>query len=257
MKKRHLFLIYLAFIIILPSLMVPVRATSSPCGWTSLPFTDPLDDVFLYDNESPWMSTQGDYKNPIDIGQVYFSGVDLIINFPQFDSAQDLSFQFNSAIYRVLIDTDADDFADYNLTLNYYNLTGSFDAYLIRESDSFLWNLTSEIWTSPAGSWPKYLLSITISFPGYIELNFQNLSGAIPAVESARFAIIVEYIDEVPAIYVDYAPYDPSPNTILIIVLVIVGLIGIVALTYVIIRKKERGHWITKDGRRIFIKDKK
>ncbi len=192
MKKRLIFLgIYSALVVSL-LFMVPVTAQySSPVGWSTLPFSDPVDDVYQYTGDSPCDNGEkGDFHGEIDIKTVFTSGPDLIIEFQSTPPTSDNNYQCT-----IYIDTNNGGEAEYYIAAG----VGSGNLFLVRVSDHLYWN----------GSGWGSMSYLPTSVSGN-NLSIQDMDEPIPTFASERYGIVWGYIGADPTLYADYAPNDPS-----------------------------------------------
>jgi hypothetical protein len=191
MKKKGIFLTLLSVFLLSMCLTLPVMAYVSPCGWSALPMTDNADDVYQYNNgDSPWDGTQGAFHPEIDIRRVFLLGGDLYI---EFDAPPQIGANYQYTIY---IDVDDDAESEYVLISSVI----SYNIFLLRESDGLYWNGTG---------WSDGKL-IMQSISGN-NLTFQDMDEPLPTYySSAKYAVALGYIGELPTVYSDYAPLDPS-----------------------------------------------
>jgi hypothetical protein len=193
MNKKVLFL---GILFLSLYLSIPVLALPSNCGWSTLPMTDPADDVIRYNVsvEDPWEGVKVDSHPEVDILRVSFVGVNLSIEFGTIPS---LATYHGYSIY---IDTDNDEESEYIIATFIYG-----ELYLKRESDEYYWN-TTNAWSGWTG-YPtrKNVASVSGSNLTIIDL---NLAG-IPNYKTAKYAITASNSTLNPIIYKDFAPLDP------------------------------------------------
>jgi hypothetical protein len=192
MKKKSIYFGLLSTLVLALSFMLPIVAADSPCqcGWSTMPFTDTVNDVYQYNfGDSPWQGVKVATHDDIDIQVVDFSGNNLIIEFcatPGITTQQ----------YSIYFDTNSDGTADYALSCT----TGAF--YAVRISDYTYWNGTGwDLWAHKA--------AISHSISGN-NLTIQNVNVPISGFTSAKVAVAVGDTVDYPVLYSDYAPLDPS-----------------------------------------------
>jgi len=211
-KKQVLFGFFL-FLACITLTLAPIFATESPCGWATLPITDPEDDVFMYTmGDYPWEGVKGAYHPELDIVSISISGVDIVTTFA---ANPIIGGNYQYSFY---IDLDANDVADYVTSTG--SATGTL--YLKRVQDGFYWNGSG--WDIIQNKAP-----LTVSTNGN-DLSWQDLDEPIPAFASARFALGAGYIGEYPTVYTDFTPQDPINTTIIPGFLFITMLFGLLAL---------------------------
>jgi hypothetical protein len=190
MKKTILFLTLLGTLVFSLFLTVPVLATPSPCGWSALPMTDAADDVFKYvppfNPDTPLKGTYGAFHPEIDIRRVFALGPDLYI---EFDSTPQIGANYT---YTIFIDTNNDENSEYRLLSNY----GDHHLNLMRESDGSFWNGTG---------WSGANQMTMESISGY-NLTFQDMDEYLPTFNTAKYAVEVYYLGDMPYLYADSAP---------------------------------------------------
>jgi hypothetical protein len=173
---------------------IPVCALASPCGWSTIPMSDPADDVWqTSDPNAPWTGNQSDFHDEIDLIDVNL-GAGLQLEF-QYDLVVD-----GDHVYSIYIDLTGDGSADYFIT----SIGGAF--YITRQNDSYYWNGTS---------WGAAMTEDTTVISLHQYLQFPSLPVAIPDLPIARFAVTATYVGDMPTTYYqEYWPNDPSSSGI-------------------------------------------
>jgi hypothetical protein len=191
MKKRMIFLTIYSAMFVSLLFVVPVAAQiPSPVGWSSLPFTDPLNDVYEYTGDTPCNGQKGSYTTEIDLKRVSAVGSDLLIEFQCCPIVGSNLYQCT-----IYIDTDDDGDTDYFIGMNSTN----GQLYLRRTNDSLFWNGTG--WGLESAL-PYTLIGDN--------LTIQNLDQPLSTFASERYAVVWAYIGDAPTFYADYAPNDPD-----------------------------------------------
>lgn len=209
-KKKYLLLSTFSGLIIALCIFTPVMATSSPCGWASLPFTDPEDDVRKYIADNPRVESIGDYHDEIDVKSGFLSGADLVI---EFCSPPSTSASYDYYIY---IDTNSNNDSDYDI-----QLYGSFFFILTRKSDYFTWN---------GSAWQSGVHLFSPSINGN-NLTLETVVDAIPNLAFAQIALVIT-MDALPDHYTDYVPITvrgATPIPGFSVVLALLALLGLVS----------------------------
>jgi hypothetical protein len=194
MNKKLLFFPFVGVLLLSLFLPIPVLALSSNWGWSTLPMTDPANDVFQYNisaGEDPWDGIKGAFHPEIDILRVSLVGVNISIEF----AAPPSLAVFHG--YSIYIDLNNDGNSEYIVATFSYTVL-----YLKRESDGKYWNGTG--WGDP----------INIAFVSGNNLTITELDLAIPfSFSIAKYAVTASYSGDNPIIYKDFAPLDPSPGS--------------------------------------------
>ena len=192
MKKKAILLNLVGMLILSMCLTLPVTATLSPCGWSALPMTDPIDDVYNRTAaQLPGAGTQGAFHPEIDISRVFLLGVDLYI---EFDANPQIGANY---IYIIFIDVDNDESSEYRL------ISDNTAYYIVLQNESsggLYWNGTG--WSGT----PVAMQTISGN-----NLTIQDMDEPLGAYySSAKYAVMVRYTGDSPILYEDFAPLDPG-----------------------------------------------
>ena len=222
MKKKAILLTLAGMLILSMCLTLPVTATLSPCGWSALPMTDNIDDVYNYTaGELPGTGIQGAFHPEIDISRVFLLGVDLYI---EFDATPQIAAHY---LYTIFIDVDNDASSEYLFTTD----TTNNNIVLLNQSDNLYWNGTG---------WSTIQFAATMqSFSGN-NVTIQDMDEPLEDYySSAKYAVMVSYTGDSPIVYADFAPLDPGAGGIpgFSWILTCFGIIAILGLLF--LQKKE------------------
>lgn len=199
MKNKNKFF-YLLFVFTISFYGInPVFAALPSTDWGTLPLTDSEDDVIQYTNTTD-VSTgvKGDYRDEIDIKFISIQGnQNLTIEFCA------TPIQGQDYNYTMYFNTDSDNDAEYHLVTHTSHPLGYFS--MIRDSDGYHWDASSS----------TYKDSNTVPYPTSINGNYLtliNFSDSIPGYSSMKIKVFVEYIADIPTLYLDCAPNLASDN---------------------------------------------
>ena len=194
MNRKICFLGLIGVLILSLYGLIPVFALPSPCGWTTIPKSDPADDVWqTSDPNAPWTGNQSDFHDEIDLINVDL-GAGLQLEF-QYIPAADADH-----IYSIYIDLTGDSSIDYFIT----TIGGAF--HITRQNDSYYWN---------GSSWGAAMTEDTTVMIFNQYLQFVTLPLAITDLPMARFAVVSTYVGDTPTTYyMDFWPNDPASSGI-------------------------------------------
>jgi hypothetical protein len=193
MKKGTIGFYLLIVCVLAFAALTPVAARTTSWGWSMMPFTDAVDDVYQYsEGQHAWEGTQGDYWNEIDIQMVVATTTGLTIIFnatPVADEPHE---------YTIDIDMDGNGNSEFHIS----EWLGNF--FLQRFSDGYYWN---------GADWTSSLTFISHGISGN-NLTISSLTTALGSLDTAQIAVVVSYTGESPTYYADYAPGEPSGSNI-------------------------------------------